>query len=46
MKFAKNLVFIDFFRQKICTIQKNDLPLHPQLANIASVAQLVRAPDC
>ena len=41
-------------QENICTFKKNTVPLHPQLnktftaniINTASVAQLVRAPDC
>ena len=46
----KFCVLCEIFRQKVCEIRKNILPLHPQIRNeahfSASVAQLVRAPDC
>ena len=33
-------------KQKIWWIKKNNVLLHPQTKMTASVAQLVRAPDC
>ena len=46
--FIKKSLFREIFHQKVCTIRKNVVPLHPQSKNerTASVAQLVRAPDC
>ena len=46
-------VFLKYFEEKCCTIQNLDLILHrnsrkvgKKIAKNASIAQLVRAPDC
>jgi hypothetical protein len=41
-KIGKN----EFFPRKVCAFRKKILPLQPQKQKPASVAQLVRAPDC
>jgi len=38
-KITKNNAFREFFRQKVCEIQKNILPLHPQIRNDAHLLQ-------